>query len=254
MATQMDKTTPEIHSQTIPVDAMALHATTHRHPLQRPTRCSQRVDHLRKGIDPSWRGVNFNGIGPFLLQKSRHRSDWQPMLTLSNQSKRASRQTTPTAVTTLLIHTGVLRDGIGRTDPGAGPWAIRWAAFRVKPCFAEMRIDSITEAHHQPGAVLEPSFSPIETESRRPDHGGIGGNIDTVHTCSGVHSRQISDRGQILIARSADQLDPAALMQSLVRRQPCSRSVIDCHFRVLEPPISTMIFRRGSRRQRSQSD
>ncbi len=48
------------------------------------------------------------------------------------------------------------------------------------------------------------------------NHRRIGRDIYAVHARSGIHSTQVADRGQILIAGTTDQLDPAPLTKRFI--------------------------------------
>ena len=157
-------------------------------------------------------------------------------------------------------------NGISGADPFARPRAIRRAARRIKDCLAEMGIAPVTDTDHEPGRVTGALTRPAETRASSCDNCGIGCHVNTLNTCNRIESAEISHGSQVLVTGSTDQLDPATLAEGIITgrqgtgdrqktggQAPSSR-VIGCQRRLRAPPISTTIFSRGSRRQRSHRE
>ena len=81
-----------------------------------------------------------------------------------------------------------------------------------------MGIRPVTETHHQPGATAPPGFCPVKTQPCRMHDGWVSSDIDAMNASGRKDSTEIGDRRKILIAGAADQLDPAPLFKSEVRR------------------------------------
>ena len=58
---------------------------------------------------------------------------------------------------------------------------------------------------------------PVQTVTRGADHRRVCSNIHTGHTCCTEESAEVGNRGEVLITGSADELDPGALGQALIR-------------------------------------
>ena len=170
---------------------------------------------------------------------------------LSNQSVRTGRQTAPTAVTTI-AHPHCTVPRWHRQDrPLAGSRAIRQDSGvqdQTRLCGNAASAPSLTLTISQ-GRCWNHDF-----EAQSDPDAPLGRRRDLrQHRHSDTLQRrresEVGNRCQVLVTGSADQLDPAALIVkggdwSGVSRPTPRRSVIDCHRRLLAPPISTMIFRR----------
>ena len=81
-----------------------------------------------------------------------------------------------------------------------------------------MGIRPVTETHHQPGATAPSGFSPVKSQTSGTNNGRGSSDIDAMDPRGRKDSTEIGDRRKILIAGAADQLDPAPLFKSEVRR------------------------------------
>lgn len=176
------------------------------------------------------------------------------MVACLDQPMRTGRQAAAAAIATLLVDRSTGRNRCSRTNPFAGTRTVRRAAIRIEPGLAEVSIDAIAEADHQPGTVACLLLSPVQAPTCCKNDRWIGSHIDAMNPDSRKNSGEISNGRQILIACSTDQLDPSPLSEGFFRRQAFRYVVIGSHFRLRAPPISTMMRNRGSRLHRSQSE
>ena len=136
--------------------------------------------------------MNLERIGLQLCEQSGEIIEPHSMIGGFNQSKGASRQTAPTAITTAWVNAGTGVNGISRTHSLAGPRTIRWAAGRVKDSFAEMGIATIADADHQPRSMTGAFTGPVETGTSSIDNSSIGCHINTLNTRYRINSTEIS--------------------------------------------------------------
>ena len=160
--------------------------------------------------------MHFDRVGLELCEQRGEIVEPHPMIGGFDQSKGTGRQTTATAVATTRVNTGTGVNGIGRTDPLAGPRTVRGTEGRVKDSLAEMSIATIADADHQPGSVTGAFPRPAETRASGIHHSGIGCHINTLNTCNRIQRAEISNRSEVLIAGPADQLDPTTLAKGLI--------------------------------------
>lgn len=132
---------------------------------------------------------------------------------------RTGGKTATASVTNTGLHTSIRGDGVSRTDPFTRPRAVGGTQIRIKDSLAEMNIGSITDTDHQPGIGAGALFGPVQTMTGRADHSRIGSDVNAVHSCRCKDSTQVGDRGQILIAGTTDQLDPAPQMERFIAGQ-----------------------------------
>ena len=200
------------------------------------------------------RRVNLHRIGLNGFQQGDRLLWCQTVVAFLDQPMGAGRHAAAAAIATLLIDPSTGRNRCSRANPCAGTRTVLRTAVGIEPGLAEVSIHAVAEADHQPGTVPRLSLSPVQASPRCEDDRWIGSHINAMDADGSKNSSQISNRRQILIACPTDELDPAPLNESLVRRQAFRYVVIGSHFKLRAPPISTMMRKRGSRLQRSQSE
>ena len=141
------------------------------------------------------------------------------MLLGADELLRTGGKTATASVTDTGLHTSIRGDGVSRTDPFTRPRAVGGTEVRIKDSLAEMNVGPITDTDHQPGIGTGALLSPVQTMTGRTDHSRIGSDINAMHTGRCKDSTQVGDRGQILIAGTTDQLDPAPPMERFIAGQ-----------------------------------
>jgi hypothetical protein len=161
-----------------------------------------------------------------------------------DEVKGANWETTATAIAAL-FNDPRWGDRISRADRLAGTGTVCRATQRVKVSFAKVGILTVIEAHHNPGAMVasQPRFryiSGIAGKNRvesigitawnrkklgrevlgNPQgvlddrqHRRVRSDVYTVCTGKGIGKGQTSDGRKVLIAGTADELEPATFLK-----------------------------------------
>jgi hypothetical protein len=135
-----------------------------------------------------------------------------------NQPQRAHRQATAASVAAERVHAGGGgEDGVCRADRLARPRAVGGAAFGVEHGLAEVRVSVVIDRDHDPrprGVGAEPLRRPDAFVNSGHDR-RVSGAVDTIGAGERVDERDVADLWRVLVARSADDLDPVPLLQRL---------------------------------------
>ena len=176
--------------------------------------------------------MDLDRVGAKLGQQGGHGGGAEHRLALPNQAEGTGGQATATAVAAIRLHPAHGADRQGRTDPLAGPGAIRRTEARIEAGLAEMGVIAIAQAHHQPGSfealgqLLELALpvalglGPGHATPRRGNRRRIGRHINAIDADQAVKGTQVFDRRQVVVAGPADQFDPLAPGQGQLRRHP----------------------------------
>ena len=127
---------------------VVLQPTTHRQAPQGHATGQHLLQAGRKDLATTDAGMDLDRVGAKLSQQGGHGGGAEHRLALPNQAEGTGWQATATAVAAIGLHPAPGADRQGRTDPLAGPGAIRRTEARIEAGLAEMGVIAIAQADH----------------------------------------------------------------------------------------------------------